>query len=258
MQEVTRYLAAQFNRTSLFLRNENFSQVISSISSAYNFAVLEFTAGSQITARLLLVCCQAFYSSVSCIARGTPSDSAGPSRRALEAARTALAVAKDPENLQKWTAFQARLARWEIRQDGGKPPSLKIQYSVLEANKLGQKMATLIGILSDASVHFTPEFISQLNYKHDQSGKSIYLEFLEERVDEQARAIKLLSAIHFTILRAFDQCCGGALARSRGCREAMQDIEVMASELWDKYPFKVEPELERKFRDAASSTEQES
>lgn len=252
------YLAGQFNRTSLFLRNEDFSQVISSIASAYDFAISEFCGGTMTGARLLLVCCQAFYSSVSCIARGTPWDSAGPSRRALEAARTALAVAKDPENLQKWTAFQERLARWEIRMDGGKPPSLKIQYSVLEANKLEQKMATLIGILSDASVHFTPEFSSRLNYKHDQSGKFIYLEFLEERVDEQAREIKLLSAIHLTILRAFDQCCGGALARSSGCREAMQDIEVIASKLGEKYPFRVEPELERKFRDATNSSDQES
>ena len=106
------------------------------------------------------------FSAASSIARGTPLDAAAASRRALEGARTALAIKLDGKNAERWEAFEERLARWNARQGDDKPPRLRIEYDALQGDALAEKLAVLIGILSDGAVHFTPEYLSRLHFQN--------------------------------------------------------------------------------------------
>lgn len=109
LQRFTRYLAAEFNRSTIFLRNQVFTAVIAAIDSAYAAAGAENKNVTTGLVRILIACHQAMYSATSCLARGVPLDAAAASRRALEAARTALAIKVDPRNAEKWTAYKERL-----------------------------------------------------------------------------------------------------------------------------------------------------
>ena len=104
-EHFTKYLAAQFNRTQLFLSNEAFSAVIIAVDSAYEAVRHQNQNVTEGRARFLVICHQALYSAASCLARGTPLDAAASSRRALEAARTVLAIKLDARNAQRWLAY---------------------------------------------------------------------------------------------------------------------------------------------------------
>ena len=57
-----------------------------------------------IFARILLVCHKSLLSAATLIAQGQPEDSTGITRRALEAARVALAIKINDANALQWTA----------------------------------------------------------------------------------------------------------------------------------------------------------
>ena len=140
LEHFTLYLAAQFNRTTIFLRNDMFSSVVEAIDAAHAAARTDnrnVTAGQ---ARIFIACHQAMYSAASCLARGVPLDAGAASRRALEAARTALAIKLDRKNGERWIAYGERLSRWHARRTNEKPPKLKIDYAVLNDDVLAEKL----------------------------------------------------------------------------------------------------------------------
>ena len=126
LKHFTKYLAAQFNRTQLFLSNEAFNAVIIAVDSAYEAVRHQNQNVTEGRGRFLIICHQALYSAASCLVRGTALDAAASSRRALEAARTALAIKLDARNAERWLAYNERLDRWKSRQAGEKPPKLRI------------------------------------------------------------------------------------------------------------------------------------
>jgi hypothetical protein len=70
--------------------------------------------------QLLLICHRSFLSALTLIGQAQPDDAAPISRRAIEAARLALAVKTNPENAVKWTAYEQRMERWQARDRGEK------------------------------------------------------------------------------------------------------------------------------------------
>lgn len=168
---------------------QTFAAVISAIDAAYTVARNSNERFSKGRARLFLVCHQAFYSAASSLARGVPLDAAAASRRALEAARTALAIKINPQNADKWIAYEERLDRWKARQADQKPPKLDVKYEALKGDPLAEKLARSIGNLSDAAVHFTPEFLSSLIFKERNHGNEL---FSVEAVGHIRKAARLL------------------------------------------------------------------
>jgi hypothetical protein len=244
LEHFTMYLAAQFNRTTFFLRNETFTRVIAAIDAAYAAARTQnqhVTAGR---ARIFIACHQAMYSAASCLARGVPLDAAAASRRALEAARTALAIKLDRQNGERWTAYEERLSRWQARQTNQRPLKLRIDYDVLRGDVLAEKLACFIGILSDAAVHFTPEFLLRLDFQERKHGTVMFSEYLEADEGQIAQDVKMLAAVHLLILKTIDRCCDGGFGASQQFPMALQNIAQAARGLYEEYPFTLRPELE--------------
>jgi hypothetical protein len=248
LESFTQYLAAQFNRSTIFLRNDTFTRLIGAIDTAYEIAR---TGGQNITAaraRIFLTCHQSMYSAASSIARGVPLDAAAASRRALEGARTALAIKLDAKNAERWAAFEERLSRWEARQEDQKPPKLKIEYEALKGDSLAEKLATFIGMLSDGAVHFTPEFFSRLDFQNRNHGTHIFSDYLEADDQQIAGDIKMLGAVHLLILKTLDTVTDGGLSMSREFPLALQEIATAARAVYERYPFKVRAEFEEELK----------
>jgi hypothetical protein len=244
LEPFTQYLAAQFNRSTIFLRNDTFTRLIGAADAAYEIAR---TRGQNISAgraRILLTCHQSMYSAASSIARGVPLDAAAASRRALEGARTALAIKIDRKNAVRWTAFEERLSRWDARKEDEKPPKLKIEYEALNGDALAEKLATFIGILSDGAVHFTPEFLSRIDFQNRNHGAQVFSDYLEADDQKIAGDIKILGVVHLLILKTLDRVCDGGLSMSHEFPIAIQEIAAAAKEVYQRYPFRVRPEFD--------------
>ena len=65
--------------------------------------------------QLLLICHRSFLSALTLIGQAQPDDAGPISRRAIEAARLALAVRRNPDNAIKWAAYEQRMERWQAR-----------------------------------------------------------------------------------------------------------------------------------------------
>ena len=241
MREFSYYLAAQFNKTTLFLRRVEFTAVVAAIDATYQAIRTKNQGVSNGLARMVSTCHQSFYSAASCIARGVPLDGAAVSRRAVEVARTALAIKLDPKNADRWISFEKRMHRWRLRQNYEKPPSLAIKYEALNGDPLAEALQQESGMLSDGAVHFTPEYLSRLDFQERKRGTEIHSEYLESDDKEIARDLKMLAAVHLLILQAFDRCAGGGLSRSPEFVEGLRDIAETAKVLFDRYPVPVEP-----------------
>ncbi len=210
--------------------------VIAAIDGTYQSIRTENQGVSNGLARMVSTCHQSLYSAASCIARGVPLDAAAASRRALEAARTALAIKLDPKNAERWTAFEVRMARWQSHRANEKLPKLKIEFKVLEGDPLAEELQQEMGMLSDGAVHFTPEYLSRLDFQERKRGTEIHSEYLETDDREIAGDLKMLAAVHLLILKALDRCAGGGLSRSPGFVEGLREIVETAKVLFERYP----------------------
>lgn len=100
---------------------------------------------------------------------GLPEDGEAITRRALEAAKTCLAIKVDPSNLQAWRCEEKRLARWQQRGQGGIPKTLQVSYSEsVKSEPLFQELQAEIGSLSDVAVHFTPDYFGSYTWEKTQ------------------------------------------------------------------------------------------
>ena len=81
------------------------------------------------------------------------------------AARVALAIKINDVNALQWTAYQERHDRWLKRQQNEKPRPFVVRFADVQGDALMERIDTHLGILSDASVHFTPEFYSNLDWE---------------------------------------------------------------------------------------------
>lgn len=248
MRGFTDYLAAGFNTSTHALRNPQFIEVISSIDRAYALIRhAEHTLPG--LARIFIVCHQALYSSASLICRGVPHDAAAPSRRALEAAHLALATRSDPASLKEWISFDERMARWQSREKGGKPPKLTIGFDGLSGDQLSRKISAVKGALADSKVHFTPEFLSEIDFQERPVEGILFSNYLVDDEHAQAQSFKMLVAAHFLILRALARAGLKELAVSSQFQASLQRIALASRALYVRYPFRERPEFESAFED---------
>ena len=171
---------------------------------------------SPVPVRLFMTCHKAFLAAASFIARGQPSESAGITRRAIEAGCLARAIKHDEANLHRWLAYEARLARWVARRDGSKPkykPTKIIDPSGHEGVAWLRKHA---GIISDEAVHFSPESLDSEDW-HEEAGVdtiTLRLQYFEPSQRVIEREIWLLAGVHTRLIDLFDEYLDGHLSRS--------------------------------------------
>jgi hypothetical protein len=161
-------------------------------------------------------------------ASGLPEDGPGITRRALEAAKVCLAIKAHPDNFDEWKAFEQRSVRWSARASGGgrRVPAVSPRYRNVSSDPFYREIQGLIGVLSDAAVHFTPEYFG--GYIWEQTSNrhgtvDISLSVVEDAVPY--RCFQLIGQYLF-IVRVFDHCLDGKLfANPEITRSARKVIE---------------------------------
>jgi hypothetical protein len=159
-----------------------------------------------------MICHRALLSAATAIGSGQPEDAPATTRRALEAAKAVLAMKADPDNFTVWKAIEVRKERWTARAQGGTPKGpVKTQYKGMASEPLYQDLQAFIGVLSDYTVHFTPEHL--LGYEWDQThgpdgSADNSLGVDEDRVPKE---FFFLADQHRLIIRVFDRFLDGKL-----------------------------------------------
>jgi hypothetical protein len=214
------FLAAQEDNLRQVSKLPEFTGLFSLVNLLYErgFTIFAATGGQLYFARLMLVCHRALFSAGATICRAQPDDAAGVTRRAIEAARIALAIKHDRKNLDRWARSEERVDRWTARIEGRKPKALRDEVQHPKGHPAGEWLARQLGVLSDAEVHFTPEFLLNRTWdtKDGEAGKKwLKLQYFEGNQRELEGALVLLAGTHGIILNVFDECFDGALSKDQ-------------------------------------------
>ncbi len=151
-----------------------------------------------------------FLAAASLIGQAQPYEAMPITRRAIEMVRVAAAVKENPDNSKEWMAFKQRHERWLARQTDEKPKPLKINLKV--DHPIVNELMTGYGILSDAAVHFTPEYFASLSWQ-----KRPGMLFLDYFIGDQRtieREIILLVGTHAKILTILDDCLDSGFSKN--------------------------------------------
>jgi hypothetical protein len=234
------YFNAQAYHVAQIARLPVFTDLIVPLDDLYRLSVqLVPSASKPYYGRLLLLCHKAFMSAASSIARGQPDDSHGVSRRACEAARIARAIKYKADNLKAWQAYDERLARWEARRRNERPKTLRrpdIQDP--PGNEFVSQLLARIGTYSDASVHFTPEFMTTQAWRHEGGSETgtVKLRYFEPSQTEIELAFADLAATHVIILRTFDECYERAFVKNREWVDRLHGVCEVGLTFFPKRP----------------------
>jgi hypothetical protein len=211
------YFAAQQQHLEQITSLPYFRLLMEPVDQLYTISArLMSPTTSPLSIRLFMTCHKAFLAAASLIARGQPSESAGITRRAIEAGCLARAIKHDETNLQRWLAYEARLARWAARRDGGKPKYKPAKVADPPGHEGVAWLRKHFGIISDEAVHFTPEFLDSEDW-HEEEGVdtvTLRLEYFEPSQRAIEREIWFLAGVHVRLIDLFDECLDGQLSRS--------------------------------------------
>jgi hypothetical protein len=166
--------------------------------------------------KLYLLCHKSFLSAATLIGQCQPDDAAPITRRGIEIAKTSLALKFKEENWEKWTEYEKRLDRWKKREEGKKPPPFSPKLDLPKDHPILKRLGAQIGMLSDAWVHFTPEFLNSQNWKDrtDIEPPMVYLVYFisDQRIIE--RELVLMGGTHIDIHYIFDECFDNAFTKN--------------------------------------------
>jgi hypothetical protein len=233
-----RYLAAQQAKLEQLRRLPRFTELVDPVHRLYASATaLVPTTSPVIFGRLLLLSHRNLLSAATLTLRALPDDAAAVTRRALEAARLALAIKHDGANLNRWIAFEKRMKRWKQRDEGETPKALHLELVYPPGNPICEQLGRRVGILSDAAAHVTPEFLHQQAWRTaDTSNPTVGLSFFIEDQRAIERELSGLAAEHLLCLEAFDGCYEGAFSHDAswiGAVRVIQDAARRLAPAWD-------------------------
>ena len=165
-------MTAQAKNAAAFATTPHFASLIPLVDRMYTAAAqLAAPKHSPTLGKLLMICHREFSLAASQIIRGLPFDSHANTRRAVEAAKVALAIKRNRANVQEWLKGELRLARWDARQEGKKPQRLPpVIFHELDNEPLVQELQQYFGIASDSFIHFTPEFLGHQDFSETPIG----------------------------------------------------------------------------------------
>lgn len=157
--------------------------------------------------QLLLIYHSSFLSALILIGQAQPDDGSPITRRAIEAARLAIAIKTNPENAKNWAAYEKRMGRWEARDRNERPKPVKPKLSLPNNHPILNELEKNLGILSDSSVHLTPEFFGSQHWI--RSGTRVELRYFMSDQRKIECSLITLVGVHASILRIFNECLNG-------------------------------------------------
>lgn len=182
---------------------------------------------------LLLTCHKAYLSALTLIGQAQPDDAGPISRRAIEAARLSLAVKRNPENAEKWAAYEQRMERWQARNKGERPKPLSPKLDLPQDHPILSELEKQLGILSDSSVHFTPEYFGSQHWIKSETRIELRYFTSDQRTIE--RELVMLVGIHASILRIFDECLDGSFFSDKEWQQIWQQLEANGRPLSERF-----------------------
>ena len=181
--------------------------------------------------QLLLICHRAFLSALTLIGQAQPDDAGPINRRAIEAARLSLAIKTDPQNADKWTSFEQRMERWQARNRGERPKPLFPKLDLPPNHPIWSELEKQLGILSDSSVHFTPEYFGSQHWITSAARIELRYFIADQQTIEQD--LLILVSIHANILRIFDECFNGSFFLDQKWYQMWKQLETNGRPLSD-------------------------
>jgi hypothetical protein len=228
----------EYNLQQIKLGLPHFRELMPQVHALYSRSIdlMLGTTETVFFAENLLLCHKAFLCAAATIGRRHPDDAAPITRRAIEAASLAVAVRADATNFGRWQAYEERLKRWKERDSGKKP---KPFYPIIKYPD-NPRLASLrgyLGTLSDAFIHFTPEFAAGHDWRKVKRGDGGYLELAYLTVDQRMieQQLLLLGGIHINILDLFVECFDYAFAKDPEWAAIRLDVEERAKALAQAY-----------------------
>lgn len=174
--------------------------------------------------QLLLICGRSFLSALTLIGQAQPDDADPISRRAIEAARLALAFKTNPENAMKWVSYEERMKRWQARDRGEKPKRLTPKLNLPRDHPILNELEKYLGILSDSSVHLTPEYFGSQNWIRNETRLELRYFISDQRAIEGS-LIAFIN-IHANILRIFDECFDSSFFSDDQWKQVWKQLEI--------------------------------
>jgi len=184
---------------------------------------------SPLFGQLLLLCHKSFLSALILIGQAQPDDADPISRRAIEAARLALAVKSNPENAVKWAAYEKRMEGWQARATSEHPPPVSPKLELPRSHPILAELQKQLGTLSDTSVHFAPEYFGSRSWIRSE-GRIQRRYFTSDQRTIECHFMTLVG-IHANVLRIFDECLDGALFSNQDWKDLWQQLEVQGRPL---------------------------
>lgn len=203
---------------------------------------------ARIFAQCFFVCHRTFLSAATATGSSLPEDGEAVTRRALEAAKTCLAIKADPANLKAWLSSEKRLERWKQRRQGAIPKNLAISFNNVKVEPLYEELQTAIGELSDYGVHFTPEYFWRYSWEETPllGGARDFSFGLKAGAIELA--FLMLGKYYELIFRVFDRCEDGRMLKHPEVERAHQYVLY----LHNKFHELAKPALDAMMKDAAA------
>ena len=235
------YIKAQRENLEVGKQSPYFKDLLEAIHRAYKVALGLKLADDypRIFAKFFMICHKSLLSAGVLIAQRQPEDSGAITRRAVETAKTALAIKLNEKNVQLWIAFDDRHSRWVTRQKGGIPRPFHFRPEGIGDDPLMEMLNKYFGILSDTHVHFTPEFYSVLDWQErpadEGPGGEIGLNFFHTNDRQVELQFITLGTIHGRILDVFDRCFDGRFRQDAAMLSSLKNLWRIGKTLNDQY-----------------------
>jgi hypothetical protein len=183
--------------------------------------------------RCFVTCHRAMLSAATITASGLPQDGPANTRRALEAAKVCLAIKAHPGNFDLWQAAEVRAARWKARAAGDRrrSPPVNPQYKDVATDPFYQEIQSLIGVLSDAAVHFTPEYFGAYLWERSRNPDGSVKTNVGVAPDAVPYRLFQLVEQHLFIVRVFDYCLDGKLLADADIARAAREVVDLLRDL---------------------------
>lgn len=234
---IKEYIHTQKSNLESIRKLPHFSILVSIVERLYSQAITLIPRDTPPRyGRFLLLCHKSFLSAASLIGQAQPDDAAPITRRAIEIARVCLASKVNGENASKWASYEKRLERWRKRQAGEKPsflPPIKfdVKHPILE------DLEKHLGILSDAYVHFTPEYYISQNWQDERNSDPPMVRLVYFISDQRTieRELILLTSVHAKILQIIDECLDGPFSSNRDWQYLLASLYKEGEKLSKKF-----------------------
>lgn len=226
------YFQAQKENLAALLRFETFAVLIPPVDRLYKTAIdLVPKEPPHLFGLCLLICHKSFLAAASLVGQAQPDDAGPITRRAIEVVRLAAAVKSDAAVFERWVAFEERMERWKVRMEGEKPKPIHINLDVKHPAVID--LMSMWGILSDADVHFTPEYFYGLDW--EKRDGTMFLNYFNRDQRTIEREIVNLSGSHIRILEVLDWCLNGVFRNNENWWQEMGKLIDLGKQFAAKF-----------------------